>query len=184
MDLQEATIAMAYLMKNEIDFYKKNLEGVEPTKKLLEEFEWIKSNTREFGNRLAANPNFFNVMESWKVYILGKEGVNEDSIQKAAETFNVEDLVEQCGNLAISIKEFISSKGLIICDIGAGTDGWDIGVRCTEKISQTLCYDVHKKFWSAINLKLIAVSRRFAGHSLPGLYTWDDAEKILKICGE
>jgi len=25
------------------------------------------------------------------------------------------------------------------------------------------------------------VSRRFGGHYIPGLYTWDDAERMLKL---
>lgn len=192
MDLQEATIAMAALMKGEADFYREHLERAQPEtpeelrrhKKALKEFEWLQSNTREFGNTLAANPNFFGVMESWKVVVKGTEGVAKDSIVKAMKTDDVDDLIERSGSLASLIKNHIKDKGLLICDMSAGEDGWDISIRCTEKKSRILCYDIHKNFCNAISIGLVSISRRFAGHCLPGLYNWDDAERFLKICGE
>lgn len=191
MDLQEATIAMAALMKGEADFYREHLKDAKPETEeeikryatAMKEFEWLQSNTREFGNTLAANPHFFGVMESWKVVIKGTQGVAKDSIEDALKTADVEDLIDRSGGLASNIKAHVKDKGLIICDMSAGEDGWDISVRCTEKNSRLLCYDIHKRFMGAINLKLISISRRFAGHCLPGLYTWNDANNFLKIIG-
>jgi len=191
MDLQEATIAMAALMKGEADFFKEHLKDAKPETVqeiqrhaiALKEFEWLQSNTREFGNTLAANPHFFGVMESWKVVIKGTQGVAKESIEDALRTADVDDLIDRSGSLAGSIKTHVKSKGLIICDMSAGEDGWDISVRCTEKNSRLLCYDVHKNFMAALDMKLISISRRFAGHCLPGLYTWNDANNILRICG-
>lgn len=189
MDLQEATIAMAALMWGEATFFREHLQDAKPEsdielkrhKTALKEFEWLKSNTREFGNILAANPNFFSVMESWKVVITGKEGVCPESIERALKTSDVDKLIDYCGNLAIGVKSHVKGKGMIICDMGAGENGWDIAVRCSEKNSRLLCFDLHKKYFTAIELKLLTISRRFAGHCLPGLYSWDDAPKFLKI---
>lgn len=191
MDLQEATIAMAALMKGEADFYREHLKDAKPESpeelerhhKALKEFEWLQSNTREFGNQLAANPNFFDIMESWKIYINGTEGASKDSITEAISTDDVDGLIDRCGNLAIGIKGYIKEKGFIICGMSAGEDGWDIAVRCSEKNSRVLCEDVYRRFFRALEVKLITVSRRFAGHCLPGLYSWDDAFRILTILG-
>jgi len=191
MDLQEATVAMAALMRGEMDFYKEHLEGArvgdlqesKRYKTALREYEWLQSNTREFGNTLAANPSFFGIMESWKVVIKGTAGVGKESIENALETDDIEDLISRCGSLPVNIIEHIKSKGLLLCDMSAGEDGWDISVRCTEKNSKLLCFDMHKKYFKTIELKLIVISRRFSGHCLPGLYTWDDAVNFLKVCG-
>lgn len=189
MDLQEATIAMAALMWGEATFYREHLQDAKPESDeerkrydtALREFEWLQSNTREFGNILAANPNFFSIMESWKVVITGKEGVSSESIEAAQKTADVDTLVDRCGNLAILIKDHVKAKGMIICDMSAGENGWDIAVRCSEKNSRLLCFDLHKRFFTAIEMELITISRRFAGHCLPGLYSWDDAPRFLKI---
>lgn len=189
MDLQEATIAMAALMKGEHDFFKEHLENAKPeteTEKnrydtALKEYQWLQSNTREFGNQLAANPNLFDVMESWKVVISGTEGVSKSSMTEAFETDDVEDLIERCGTLASNIKLYIKEKGFMICDMGAGEDGWDIAVRCSEKNSRVLCEDIYRRYIGALGMKLITVSRRFAGHCLPGLYSIDDALTILRV---
>jgi len=191
MDLQEATIAMAALMKGEADFFKEHLKDANPVTTeekeryatALKEFEWLQSNTREFGNTLAANPHFFGIMESWKVVIKGTQGVAKESIEDALKTADVEDLIDRSGGLASSIKAHIKDKGLIICDMSAGEDGWDISIRCTEKNSRLLCYDIHKNYTGALDLKILSISRRFAGHCIPGLYSWNDAYNFLKIYG-
>lgn len=186
-DLQEATIAMAILMNNEANFYDKYIKNKSSDiihEKIIREYEYLQSTTREFGNILAANPNFFGIMESWKVYITGKEGANKNSVEKAYEENNVEILFEKCGNLAIGIKEYIKRKGLLICDISAGEDGWDIAVRCTEDASKNFCRDIYSKYIRAVEMRLLIISRRFAGHCLPGLYNWEDAKRILDATGE
>ena len=119
-------------------------------------------------------------MESWRIVISGTESVDRGSIYEAKETDDVEDLLERCGSLASSIKAYVKGKGWMICDMSAGEDGWDIAVRCSEKNSRLFCEDVYRKFIFAINQKLITVSRRFAGHCLPGLYNWEDANRILR----
>lgn len=185
-DLQEATIAMAILMNNEIDFYHKNIKGKNPNEiheKVIREYEYLTGSTREFGNILAANPNFFGVMESWKVFLLGKEGVNKNSVEDAHKNDDVETLLEKCGNLAIGILDYIKGKELLICDISAGEDGWDIAIRCTDDASKNLCRDIYSKYIRAIEMRLLMVSRRFSGHCLPGLYNWKDAKRILDATG-
>ena len=187
MDLQEATLSMALLMRNERDFFNANLSDKStnrgPINTIIKEYEYLQSSTREFGNRLAANPNFFGVMESWKVYIIGKEGVSKESIMDAYKEDDVEKLLEKCGSMAVNIREYLQDKKHLICDMSAGEDGWDIAIRCTEHQSKLLCQELYKKYTRAIELELLVISRRFAGHCLPGLYSWEDAEKFLRIYG-
>jgi hypothetical protein len=120
-------------------------------------------------------------MESWKIVISGTEGVAEESLKDALQTNDVEDLIDRCGAVAYSIKGYIKDRNLLICDMGAGRDGWDISVRCSEKNSRLLCEDMYHRYTSAISLKLITVSRRFSGHCLPGLYCIEDALRILRV---
>jgi hypothetical protein len=181
MDLQEATITMALLMKKETDFYEQHTTM---SREDLKQLEWLKANTREFGNRLAANPYFFDVMESWVVTILGTEGVNTDSMKEALESADVDDLVDRASSLAASIKKHLRDNGYMICDMGAGEDGWDVGVRCTDKQSRNLCTELLQRYTQAIDMGLLAVSRRFAGHTLPGLHNCDDAKRILLLYGD
>jgi len=192
MDLQQATIAMAQLMKKEADFHKESLsksvvKGEEDSKKVEEiyrQYQWLKSTTREFGNELAANPHFFDVMESWIVYIKGRDSVDQDRMKSALEKDDVDGLLEQTGSLASSLKDHLRNRGYQICDMGAGEDGWDIGVRCSEKKSRDLCVEIHQRYYKTIELGLLSISRRFAGHCLPGLYGWNDAERILLMYGD
>jgi len=128
MDLQQATIAMALLMKKEADFHKEFLsdnvvKGEEDPKKVEEiyrQYQWLKSTTREFGNELAANPHFFDVMESWVVYIKGRDSVDQGRIKNALEKDDVDGLLEQTGSLASSLKNHLKNCGYQICDMGAG----------------------------------------------------------------
>lgn len=188
MDLQEATLAMAAFMKGEHDFFKEHLDGVKPETDeeisryttAVKEFEWLQSHTREFGNQLAADPNLFDIMESWRVVITGTEGVSKDSVKEALKTNDVDDLIERCGTIATNIKSYIRLKGLMVCDMSAGESGWDIAVRCSEKHSRMLCEDIYRRYNKALDMELIKVSRRFAGHCLPGLYNWDDALRLIK----
>lgn len=182
MDLQEATVTMALLLRKEADFIEQHPKTLSTED--MKEFEWLKANTREFGNRLAANPHFFDVMESWVVTIIGTEGVNPDSIKNALASDDVDDLVDRASTLAASIKRHLRNNGYMICDMGAGEDGWDIGIRCTEKQSRNLCVEMHQRYTQAIEMKLLAISRRFAGHILPGLYNWDDAKRVLIMYGD
>jgi hypothetical protein len=185
MDLQEATIIMALLMKKEADFYEQHGQpGQTLTREDLKEFEWLKANTREFGNRLAANPNFFDVMESWIVTLTGTEGVNKDSMDEALQSSDVDDLVDRASSLAASVKKHVRDNGYVICDMGAGEDGWDFGVRCSDKKSRDLCVELHQRYIQALELGLLTISRRFAGHTLPGLYNWEDAKKIILMYGD
>jgi len=192
MDLQAASITMALLMKKEIDFYNRFLkQRIEEDKihdekyqELWRQYQYIQANTREFGNRLAANPNFFNIIESWLVTIDGKGGVAEDSLKEAEKTADVETLVEKTSNLAGSVKEFLASRGYSRLSMGAGTGGWDMSARCNDIASRELCRDLYQKFTKAIDLGMITISRRFSGHCIPGLYTWDDAKRLLNIYGD
>ena len=185
MDLQEATITMAFLMRKEADFYELHaMPDQKLTREDLKQIEWLKANTREFGNRLAANPNFFDVMESWTVVIMGSEGVSSDSVQESLKTDDVDDLVDRASSLAASIKAHLRSNGYMICEMSAGEDGWDVAVRCTDKQSRNLCMELLQRYTQAIDMGLLSISRRFAGHMLPGLRNWDDAKRILLIYGD
>jgi hypothetical protein len=189
MDVQEALITMAILMNNEAEYYYNYLKKYEDTndifneeyQKRLKEYEWIKKNTIEFGNRLAAIPMFFNILESWKVCIIGKEGLNED-IKENISKEEKEELLDKCSNIASSIKKFLKSLNVIVySEIGIGRDGWDISIICTEKDSKILCEAIYKKFYYAIEKNILYLSRRFIGHHIPGLYNWDDAKKIITL---
>ena len=185
MDLQEATLTMALLMKKESDFYEQHAQQEQSlSRENLKELEWLKANTREFGNRLAANPYFFDVMESWVVTLIGTEGVNKDSMKDAMESADIDDLVDRASVLAASVKSYVRNSGYIVYDMGAGEDGWDLGIRCTDKQSKNLCIELHQRYTQAIEMNLLAISRRFAGHTLPGLHTWEDAKRILIMYGD
>lgn len=189
-DLQEATLTMALLMKKEATFYNEHLaEDVRPTdatklQEYLRQFEYLKANTREFSNRMAAHPQFFDVMESWIVCISGKEGVGLESLNMASKTGDIDDLLDRTGGLAQSVRNYLRDNNYMICEMGAGAGGWDVETRCTEKVSRVLCRDLITKFQPAINYGLLFVSKRFGEHRFPGLYNWDDALRLLKAYGE
>lgn len=184
IDLSEATVTMAYLLLYEKRLYEKYAGNLDdPAIKTAYDLrmQYLKANTAEYGNRLAAMPQFFDILESWLVTVVGKQGISEESMQEATKTNDPDVMLEKAGALAVSIKDYFKSQGYVIRNIGAGEDGWDMCVRCTEKKSRLLCFDLHQRFQKAISLRLMSVSRRFGGHYLPGLYTWDDAERLLKL---
>jgi hypothetical protein len=186
MDLAEATVTMSYLLLYEKRFHDRHAEMLkdERDKKVYEEaMTHIKSNTAEFGSRLAAMPQFFDILESWLVTVVGKQGISPESMDEAVKTNDHDNMLERTGALAISVRDYFRSQDFVIRNIGAGEDGWDMCVRCTEKKSKSLCFDLHQRFQKAISLNLMSISRRFGGHYLPGLYTWEDAERMLKLYG-
>lgn len=188
MDLQQATLEMARLLKKEKDFHTNHIsilkDDQEIPQETLKEFEKLRAITREFGNQIAAIPHFFNILESWKVNLSGKATLSQAALNEAYKDGDIDALVEKSGNLAIIVKDFIKKEGFYICDMGAGATGWDISVRCTEKQSKELCIRIFQRFNQALRMGLLVVSRRFAGHRIPGLYNWDDAERYLSFYGD
>jgi len=199
MDLKEASLTMCHLLLHE----KRVHEEYEARKKAgvaaIPDEHWLphdieavyqeklhdaRINIAEFGNRLASMPAFFDIMESWLVTIIGRQGVSKETMEEAAATNDRDDMIERIGALATSVRDYLRSQGFILRDMGAGEDGWDMCVRCTENKSRTLCTDFHQRYMSAIQMKLISVSRRFGGHYLPGLYTWRDAQRLLRAFGD
>lgn len=185
MDVQEALITMAILMNEEAEFYYNNLKEYEDKgdifnkdyQEKLEKYTWLRKNTVEFGNRLAAIPMFFNILESWKVYIIGKEGIEGD-----LTNVNKEEIIEQCSNLATSVKNFLKEIGIAVyMGTDVGKDGWEISIICNELNSKIICSAVYRKFKYAIENKIMFLSRRFIEHHIPGLYNWQDAKRILSL---
>jgi len=184
MELSEATVTMSYLLLFEKKWHEKHAGRLddEVVKTVYDKrLQYLKANTAEFGNRLAAMPQFFDILESWLVTVVGKQGISPESMQEAVKTNDSDGMLERAGALAVSVRDYFRSQDFLIRNVGAGEDGWDMCVRCTEKKSRTLCFDLQQRFQKAISLKLMNVSRRFGGHYLPGLYTWDDAERMLKL---
>jgi len=194
MDLKEASLVMCHLLMHEKDVKdaREAAEKDSPDSTLdpdteaefEERLREATAGIAEFGNRLAAIPAFFDVMESWLVTVVGRQGVSEETMNEAVETNDRDTMIERTGALAASVRDYLRSQGFIIRDMGAGEDGWDMCVRCAEKKSRTLCFDLHQRFADAIRLKLMHVSRRFGGHYLPGIYTWRDAQRLLKGFGD
>lgn len=193
MDLKEATLTMCHLLlhhRSVLDEYEATMKAaaydLDPVlnTQFQDRLHEATIGIAEFGNRLAAMPAFFDVMESWLVTVVGRQGISEETMQEAADTNDRETMIERTGALAAGVRDYLRGQGFIIRDMGAGGDGWDMCVRCTEKKSRTLCYDLHQQFADAIRLKLMHVSRRFGGHYLPGLYTWRDAQNLLRGFGE
>lgn len=193
MDLKEASLVMCHLLLHErsvVDEYEATVAATDgPLDPSLEagfqeRLHEASVGIAEFGNRLAAIPAFFDVMESWLVTAVGRQGLSEEGIQEAVRTNDRENMIDRIGALAASVRDYLRSQGFIIRDMGAGEDGWDMCVRCTEKMSRTLCFDLHQRFSEAIRLKLMHVSRRFGGHYLPGLYTWRDAQRLIRGFGD
>jgi len=184
MELSEATITMSYLMlceKHLHDKYEGHLDDEKVRQAYDARMAYLKANTTEFGNRLAAMPQFFDILESWLVTVVGRQGVSAETMDQAAKENDADGMLERAGALAISVRDYFRSQDFIIRNIGAGEDGWDMCVRCTEKKSRTLCFDLQQRYQKAVAMKLLSVSRRFGGHYIPGLYTWDDAERMLKL---
>ena len=129
MDLQQATLTMALIMKKEIDFYRQFIKDLgdrydDKAIELRKQYEYVRANTREYGNRLAANPYFFDVMESWCVTVSGREGVSEETMQQAKRDQDAEAMIEKAGNLAGEVKSFLVSKDFPVAGMGAGEDGY------------------------------------------------------------
>lgn len=196
MDLQQATLTMALLMNKEYDFYQKHFGEearctLDPrairkplTTELMREWDYLQANTREFGNQLAALPDFFEVLETQQVVVMGKEGVSVESLNMAIENQDADDLIARAGSLAQSVKDYLVSKGHPLANVSVGENGWDVSALCTERRSRELCEELLEKYERAIEFKLLRVSRRFAGHYIPGLYNYQDAVQILAAFGD
>lgn len=191
MDVQEATITLARLMKSEKDFYETHIKARRPiteedrkkSEDNLKKFEVLRATSKEFANILAGLPAFYDLMESWVVCVNGKGSVSKDTLIKYKETADLDGLIDLASNLGSTVKSFIRSSGYFITEMGAGEDGWDVNVRCNTKDAKELCLLLHQKFMDAINIGILTVSRRFCEHKLPGLYNYEDAERILQIYG-
>lgn len=174
---------MSYLLLVEKQYHDRYADRIE-TEPYKSRLTYIRTNTAEYGNRLAAMPQFFDILESWLITVVGRQGLSTETLEESAKLDDAEGMMERTGALAVSVRDYFRSQGFIIRNMGAGEDGWDMCVRCTEKKSRSLCFDIQQRFQRALSLKLMSVSRRFGGHYLPGLYTWEDAKRMLELYGK
>lgn len=192
MNIKDAEIILAKEMKKEYDFYQEHIEpiiiaaskneeniSIEIPDNIQHKYDMIRDDVNLCGDELASYPELFDVMQCWMIDVCGEgfKEIPEDFLEKEID---IEDFLDQYGNLAHSISDFVKLSGFTITDRGGGTTGWHIGVPCNDSDANKLCSLLHNNFAGAIELDLIAVYKRFWGHRLPNLYNWDSLLEWLE----
>ena len=142
----------------------------------------LEHDIRCFGDMLAADPFFFDILSSYMVDVKGTgpspspEEV-ENAIADMATGNDFADYTNRIGGgMAEAVRRFIDNLGYTITDCGFGGGGWHVGVPGNEPGSRKLCAALHKHFLAAINSGIIKVERHQWGHRLPSLYNDLDVE--------
>lgn len=180
MNLVEASKKMATLMKAEADFHPFWVERSDD-KSIDERYSDLRNAVRAFGEELAAIPYYRETMICWMVDINGISSECEnESLENAIATNDIRSYVERIGgNLAVSVEEAIATAGFHVTDRGGGGCRWHIGVPCDDTTAKRLCNFLNVRFQRAITSGMLRITKRFWSFRLPGLYTWDDAERFL-----
>jgi len=188
MDIKLAEQMLAACLKDEYDFYnkhidplvkeaqKENKEAVIP-QNIQEEFEQLKDDTSLCEDELASYPEIFDAMQCWVIEISG-EGIRE-SLPDLSK-IDVDDFIDQYGNLAHEVLRTIREEGFKVSDMAGMQDGWNIGIPCSESEAKRLCTFLHEKFKTAIELDLMIIYKRFWSHRFPNLYNWETLQEWLQ----
>lgn len=190
MSYVEAETKMASLMKAQRDFWIHNINtNDEISKETWLQYDLLNIHRDKFGEELAANPSFSEIMLSWVVDINGVQCCNIKNIinnldKICSNEMEIEDLLKQEGGMQQSIITFINQAGFKISGAGGGYSGWHIGIFGNNAETNKFCEFIHFKFRKAISYNLISVRKRFWKHWLPTLYNWDCLDKWISKNGE
>ena len=186
MSLKPLEEQMIRKMLKEIDYYETNIEFIgddvmdaEKAEIVKKEYNKLVDDVDDHGDMLAANPEYFDILECWVVCICGTGGANIPFTGGYIE-MDIEDFIGKFGNLAYSVKNFIENKYYDIVEINGRDNLWFMNVICNEPDSRKLCFYLYDEFQQAIKLKLLNVYKKFAGHRLPGLRSTDEVLEWAK----
>lgn len=197
MNREDAEIMLAKVLKKEYDYYQKRIEPlviaantnthdfvdeydvIEIPENIQQEYDALHDDVNMCGDELASYPQFFDIMKCWMIDVCG-EGRKEIPKNFLETDIDIDEFLDQYGNLAHSVTNFVKKSGFVITDRGGGSTGWHFGVPCTDTEANKLCSLLHQQFSGAIELDLIAVYKRFWGHRLPNLYNWDSLLEWLE----
>ena len=194
MTLQEAERKMARLMKAEKDFvesnplpHKTDKRGIRrcaatpaQQKEWLRKREILEEDINFFGQQLAANPDFADILIGWIVWVFGRNECDPLMLIQRIPSNTILEGVKKTDALSEAIINFIQENDFHITESGGGPDGWDIGVPCTDKQARKLCDLLYKKFHKAINSGLIIVRKEFNDFFLPKLTNWPELDAWIK----
>jgi len=189
MNKKEIYDKMAKLMKEEENIWKecfgdkigytqddfKNLP-----EKLTDKLEIAKREVHQFGNEVAANPEFFDIVVSWIIDIEGQYSeCGEEDMKEALDTLNFRDFLDKSGSIPSIIQRDLERFGIKITDRGGGTCSWYIGIPCNNKQADFVCEFLHRRFKNLINNGSIKIKKKFWQHRLLGLYNLDEVNEYL-----
>ena len=78
-----------------------------------------------------------------------------------------------------SVREWIDKQGFKITDSGAGSEGWHLGVPCTDSESDLLCRLAHAELVKSIEAGVLVVGIKFWGWRFVDLYNVQEAKNFL-----
>lgn len=176
MELKEAYKKMAKLMKDEKDYYNKNIKPYsenEIDNKIFEKNKVLEDEVEYFGKELAGDPCIYPILEHFMIDVKGCCGeAGEKEQEKALETLDFKEFIDSQGSIPSRIQNFIEYNGFKITDRGGGGGCWHIGVPCNASDANRLCTLLHINFKNLIDKKYIRVVRNFWGYKLPKLEEW------------
>ena len=196
----EAEAKMAGLLKDAIDYLTKCREdhgyeagvfmsGQELTEEEEGHYGRLRHKAEKYADELAADPAFFDILESYMTDVKGTGGMpSEDSVKEVVDSGFERDeifgfLEKMGGNLVGAVRNFIEDLGFRICDAGGGGGSWHLGVRGNEPDSRRLCAALHKQFGPALDAGMIKIERHHWGYRLPTLYNDGDVERYFEDHG-
>ena len=185
MELNEAYKKMAKLMKDESDYYDKNIKPYlkhNIDDKVFKEKDNLANEVKYFGKELAGDPYIYPILEHFMIDIKGCCGeAGEKEQEKVSKTLDFKEFIDSQGSIPSMIQNFIEYNGFKITDRGGGAGGcWHIGVPCNDSDANRLCILLHINFKNLIDKKYIRIVRNFWGYKLPGLKNWNQLEEWLE----
>lgn len=191
MNYNEAEAQMATLLKAEMDYHKEHIEPlthnqnnpdnpVTIPKEVQSGYTELTQKVKRFGERLAADPIFFDILAPWVVDVKGRSDAGEEAIKEVLDDLDFNKFLEKHGSLPSSIRKFIDENGFKLEGSGGSASSWHIGVICNEPDSRRFCALIQQKYRIAIERKAIWLERHFWGWRLPSLYNWSDVSEYCR----
>lgn len=191
MTYKEAEAQMAALMKAEHEYHTQHIEPLtynqgDPNnpnkipKEIQSGYIELTQKVKRFGERLATDPTFFDILVPWVVDVKGRSDAGEDAVKKVMEDLDFNKFLEKQGALPADIKKFIIGHEFKLEGSGGSVNSWHIGVICNEPDSRRFCALIQHKYRMALEHKAIWLEKHFWGWRLPTLYNWGDVSEYYR----
>lgn len=152
--------------------------------RIHEEYLDLKHAYEDLGQKLAADPQYWDSLEMWRVEISSQQGeMSKYDVEDAEDELNhgdFEAFLQRSGSLPAHINTLLEELGHPVENITAGSRGWRMVVHLTDPESKMLCVELHQRFGKSIDMGILELRRCFDGF----MFREERAKRIREVVPE